>query len=172
MAELNSSPEKSGRKRFGKRTPLRVDLTAMVDLAFLLITFFMLTTSLIKPKAMPLVMPVAVHPEPVSENRTMTICLGKNNQLLWYLGMAEKPLIAPQFISNGNGLRTAIIETGKRVLAATGKSLIVLIKPAEHSVYANLVDVLDEVDITKVPTYAIVDISKTDIDLLKQKGMY
>ncbi|HEY2583484.1 MAG TPA: biopolymer transporter ExbD, partial [Mucilaginibacter sp.] len=70
------------------------------------------------------------------------------------------------------GLRTAIIETGKRVQAATGKSMIVLIKPAEHSVYANLVDALDEVNITKVQTYAIVDISKTDIDLLKQKGMY
>jgi biopolymer transport protein ExbD len=172
MAELISSPEKSGRKRFGKRTPLRVDLTAMVDLAFLLITFFMLTTSLIKPKSMPLVMPVAGPPEPVSENRTMTICLGKNNQLLWYLGMLEKPLITPQVVNNSRGLRTAIIETGKRVQAATGKSLIVLIKPAEHSVYASLVDALDEVNITKVPTYAIVDISKTDIDLLKQKGMY
>ena len=73
---------------------------------------------------------------------------------------------------NGKGLRAAIIENGKRVLAATGKSMIVLIKPTEHSVYANLVDALDEVNITKVPTYAIVDISKTDIDLLKQKGMY
>ena len=57
MAELNSTPEKSGRKGSSRRAIPRVDLTAMVDLAFLLITFFMLTTILTKPKWMPVVMP-------------------------------------------------------------------------------------------------------------------
>jgi len=172
MAELSYSSEKPGGKRPVKRAPLRVDLTAMVDLAFLLITFFMLTTTLAKPKSMPLAMPSGVTPEGVPETGTMTLCLGKNNQVMWYLGIADKPLIGPKLVNYGKDLRNAIIETGKQVLASNGKSLMVLIKPAEHSVYSNLVDALDELDITQTKTYAIVDISKTDIDLLKQKGIY
>ena len=172
MAELNYSTGKSNGKHQVRRVPARVDLTAMVDLAFLLITFFMLTTSLTKPKAMPIVMPVGNTPGAVSDKCTMTLCLGKNNQVLWYLGLADKPLMVPKVTNGENGIRAAIIETSKQVFAATGKSLIVLIKPAEHSVYSNLVDALDEVNITKVPTYAIVNITKTDIDLLKQKGIY
>jgi hypothetical protein len=50
--------------------------------------------------------------------------------------------------------------------------MMVIIKPAEHSVYENLVDALDEVNITKVPSYAIAAISAKDIDLLKEKGIY
>lgn len=57
MAELNVSTGKTGRKNRTSKMPVRVDLTAMVDLAFLLITFFMLTTSLTKPREMPVVMP-------------------------------------------------------------------------------------------------------------------
>ena len=172
MAELNLSPGKSGGKHLTKKMPVRVDLTAMVDLAFLLITFFMLTTSLKKPQAMPLAMPADGKPEPVSEKTTMTIDLGKNNQVLWYLGMAEKPLSVPKVAGYGKEIRMAILETGKKVYAATGKSLMVIIKPAGHSVYENLVDAIDELNINKVASYAIANISPKDIELLKQKGIW
>src|ERR1700735_3075727 len=91
MAELISSRGKSGGRHLVKRIPGRVDLTAMVDLAFLLITFFMLTTALAKPRIMPVAVPTRDTP-PIAdpETRTMTLCLGKNNRLLWYLGMPEK----------------------------------------------------------------------------------
>ncbi len=166
MAELNTS-EKTGSRSPLKRLSVRVDLTAMVDLAFLLITFFMLATSLAKPKAMPLTMPVG-PPGPVSEKTTMTICLGKNNQALWYLGMADKPLSAPQMVNySNNGLRRAIIETGKAVFKTTGKSMMVIVKPSAHSVYANVVAALDELNIANVQSYAIANISPKDTDLLK-----
>ncbi len=171
MAELNLSTGKSAGKRSIKRMPVGVDLTAMVDLAFLLITFFMLTTALAKPRIMQVVMPVG-PPGVVPESRTMTLCLGEHNQLLWYLGMADKPLTIPKQISYGRDLRMAIIETGKQVFKSTGKSMIVVIKPSIYSVYANLVETLDELNITNVPTYAIADILTKDIDLLKQKGIY
>jgi len=172
MAELNSSPGKSGGKRSTRKMPVRVDLTAMVDLAFLLITFFMLTTSLTKPRIMPIVMPAAGPPGGVPESSTMTICLGKNNQALWFLGMAEKPLTTPKLIAYGKDMRMAITETGKKVFASTGKGLMVLIKPTDHSIYDNLVSALDEINITHVPSYAIAKISPQDIDLLKSKGIY
>ena len=172
MAELNPSPGKSGGKRSTRQMPIRVDLTAMVDLAFLLITFFMLTTSLTKPRIMPVVMPVCARDVPVGESSTMTICLGKNNQALYFLGMADHPLTTPKLVQYGKEMRSAILETGKQVLASTGKGLMVLIKPTDHSMYANLVDALDEINITAVPSYAIAKVLPVDIDLLKQKGIY
>jgi biopolymer transport protein ExbD len=172
MAELAQSSGKSGGKRAVKRMPVRVDLTAMVDLAFLLITFFMLTTSLQKPRKMEVFMPADGPPGPVSEKTTMTICLGTKNQAMYYLGMADKPLTTPKLTGYGIGIRTAIVEMSKQVLASTGKSMMVLIKPAEHSVYENLVDALDEINITRVPSYAIAAISAKDIDMLKEKGIY
>ena len=101
----------------------------------------------------------------------MTILLGKNNHVLWYLGMADKPLTVPALIGYGKDMRAAIVETGKQVFASTGKPLMVIIKPNEHSIYDNLVTVLDEMDIVKVPTYAIAAILPKDTELLKQKGI-
>lgn len=169
MAELNSTPEKSGNKVRRKKAALKVDLTAMVDLAFLLITFFMLTTTLSKPKAMDVTMPVG-ESSPVPQSRTMTICLGKDGKALWYLGEAAHPTIAATITNySRSGLRRAINETREKVFKATGKSMIVVIKPSESSVYENLVNALDEMSINKVDQFAIAAIDKTDIDMLKDK---
>ncbi|MEB0264130.1 MULTISPECIES: biopolymer transporter ExbD [unclassified Mucilaginibacter] len=173
MAELNSSPEKSGTKTRSKKAALKVDLTAMVDLAFLLITFFMLTTTLSKPSAMDVAMPVGEESEPVAQSRTMTICLGKNNKAMYYLGLADKPLI-PATVTNysGSGLRKAIFDMSKHVQQTTGKSMLIIIKPAETSVYGNLVNTLDEMKITSTQQYAIADIAPKDISLLKEQQAY
>lgn len=89
MAELNTS-EKGNSSRT-KKMNTRVDLTAMVDLAFLLITFFMLTTSLAKPRMMNIAMPVGEDPSGVKESNTLTLCLGNQDQLFWYTGTNETP---------------------------------------------------------------------------------
>jgi len=172
MAELNPSNRKSGGRRGSRNMPVRVDLTAMVDLAFLLITFFMLTTSLTKHRVMPVVMPADGPSGGVPETRTMTICLGKNNKVVWYLGLLNKPLIVPTQTGFGSDLATAISETGKQILKSSGKGMIVVLKPSDHSVYANLVETIDDLNNAKVPTYAIAKISPEDIGLLKQKGLY
>ena len=171
MAELNYSHEGTGRRSM-KKMPVRVDLTAMVDLAFLLITFFMLATSLSKPRIMPLTMPAEGPNGPVPESRSMTICLGRNNQVLYYLGLPEKPLIGPKITSSGANLRQALVEIGAKVFATTGKDMIVVLKPDQHSVYSNLVDALDELNITNVKTYAITKISAKDVDMLKQHRIF
>ena len=171
MAELNAS-EKSGRRNSRRTQAPRIDLTAMVDLAFLLITFFIMATSLAKPKAMDLAMPVGKS-EPVPETRTMTICLGKNNQALWYMGMPDKPLTPPQLVNfSKTGLRTALVNTGKSVFARTGKPMIVILKPSAHSVYSNFVAALDELNITNIQSYAVAQISPKDIDMLKQQKAF
>ena len=176
MAELNSSPAKAGGRSGRNRIAARVDLTAMVDLAFLLITFFMLTTTLQKNEAMAVVMPDKTPDtnEPgVPASRTMTVCLGKNNQVLWYMGMADAPLSEPAVVNyNKTGLREALINKRNQIKTQTGKDVIVLVKPSNHSIYDNLVSTLDELNISKVDRYAIVDISPKDVDLLKKYKAY
>ncbi|HXI00451.1 MAG TPA: biopolymer transporter ExbD [Sphingobacteriaceae bacterium] len=182
MAELDTSGggSKKGGKIRSKKQSTRVDLTAMVDLAFLLITFFMLTTTLAKPQAMDIAMPDKDEKNQetldVADNRTMTILLGSNNKLEWYMGLVDKPIGAPTTTGFGkNGIRKSIIEQKKQVLGVTGdpkKGLIILIKASEKSNYKNLVDILDEMAITKPQTYAIVDITNPEIDLLKRDKLY
>jgi len=172
MAELNSTPEKSSRRGSSRRAIPRVDLTAMVDLAFLLITFFMLTTILTKPKWMPVVMPAPGPPGKVPETSTMSICLGKNNQAMWYIGMPEKPLTTPKQVGYGNDLSKAIYDTEMAVFKKSGKGLFVIIKPDDHSRYDNLVETLDDMHIFKVPTYAIAKLTPQDLDMLKQRNIY
>jgi len=152
----------------------------MVDLAFLLITFFMLTTTLAKPQAMDLAMPDKEKQDQqeltIADNRTMTILLGADNRLEWYMGLVDKPLTPPQVDNYGrNGIRKALVENAKKVIAATGdpsKGLIVLIKPSDQSNYRNFVDILDEMKVSNIDRYAIVEISDPDIALLKRDGIY
>jgi len=182
MAELDTSGggKNKGGKIRSKKQSTRVDLTAMVDLAFLLITFFMLTTTLAKPQAMDLAMPDKDKQDQqeltIADNRTMTILLGANNRLEWYIGLVDKPLTPPQIDNYGrNGIRKALVENAKKVIAATGdpsKGLIVLIKPSENSNYRNFVDILDEMKVSNIERYAIVEISDPDIALLKRDGIY
>ena len=171
MAELNTGDggggKKGAKKVRSKKLNSKVDLTAMVDLAFLLITFFMLTTSLSKPQSMDLGLPDK-DDDPsknkdikVDENRTMTLLLGENNKVKVYMGLLATPKVAPKDISYGKeGIRREILQREKEVVEYTGnkdKGLIVIIKPSKKSTYRNLVDILDEMAITKVPTYAIVN---------------
>jgi biopolymer transport protein ExbD len=172
MAELNTG-DGGGKKGDGKvrskKSNSKVDLTAMVDLAFLLITFFMLTTTLSKPQSMSLGLPDKEDkPDPknqvkVDENRTMTILLGDNDKLVRYVGLLATPVAggAPKDFSYGKeGIRKELLSRKKLVLEYTGnkdKGMIVIIKPSKKSNYRNLVDVLDEMAIVDVPTYAIVN---------------
>jgi biopolymer transport protein ExbD len=178
MAELNTGDgggKKGSKKVRSKKSNSKVDLTAMVDLAFLLITFFMLTTSLSKHQSMDLGLPDknpdSTKTDPklkVDQKRTMTIILGKDNKIKWFHGLINEPEPngAP---TNGvygkNGLRKEIL---KRVVSVNeycktkptykeGDGLIVIIKPTKKSTYRNLVDILDEMAICNVPTYAIVN---------------
>jgi len=179
MAELDSSGgggKKKGGKVRSKKQNARVDMTPMVDLMFLLITFFMLTTTLAKPQAMGLAMPDKDEKNDdkfeVADTRTMTILLGDRNKLEWYMGSIEDPKTPTIQDFGKEGIRKTILEKVKDIKAATGKGLIVLIKASDKSTYKNLVDILDEMKITNVDTYAIVDITEPEMGLLKRDGVY
>src|SRR6202012_1049203 len=121
MAELDTSGGGKGKKKGGqKKKGVRVDLTAVVDLAFLLITFFILTTTLSKPKSQELIMPDKDDKtnlkQPVPETRTMTLLLGKGNKLEWFIGLAGKT--APTVIGYGkNDLGKTMVEQNANIKA-------------------------------------------------------
>jgi len=176
MAELDtSSKDGKGGKVRSKKASTRVDLTAMVDLAFLLITFFMLTTTLNKPQAMDLAMPDKDEKNKdqlaVAASRTMTILLGSNDKLEWYVGEPGKS--APTVEGYGkNNIRKTLIENGQKIQQSFGKSMYVIIKPSDKSVYKNMVDILDEMSITNVQGYGIVDITPVEVGELKKQNIY
>ena len=118
MAELDTSgggKHKGGKIR-SKKASTRIDLTAMVDLAFLLITFFIMTTTLAKPKAMDMVMPDKSKPDvqlPVPETRTMTVLLGSNDKIEWWIGPAGSPTHTDNF--GKDGIRKTLVEQDKKI---------------------------------------------------------
>jgi len=168
MAELNTG---------GKQQP-RVDLTAMVDLAFLLITFFMLTTSINKPNAMDVAMPDKNKEDPedrleVADTRTLTLLLGSNNKIEWYHGDYSNPLEGPEIVDYGkDGIRPILMKKMEQVKQQTGKDLIIVLRPSEKSTHRNLVDILDEMNIIKAPIYMIGTISDPEIEVLQRDNLY
>jgi biopolymer transport protein ExbD len=180
MAELNTDAgggKKGEKKVRSKKSNAKVDLTAMVDLAFLLITFFMLTTSLSKPQSMDLGLPdkeedTKTPPIDVADDRTMTVLLGENNKVKWYYGRFDAPIEGPSDSSYGKaGIRQEILKKVESVPAKyndKSKGLIVIIKMDKKTNYKNLVDILDEMAIAKVPTYALVDITPEEKALLSK----
>jgi len=170
MAELNTGDSGGGKggKVRSKKQNSKVDLTAMVDLAFLLITFFMLTTSLSKPQSMSLGLPDKDPKDKtddvkVDENRTMTVVLGEDDKMFYYMGIINTPMV-PKVIAYGkDGIRKELLKRKKEVLAySTAKGrpdqgMIVIIKPGKKSTYKNVVDILDEMAISSIPTYTIVN---------------
>ncbi len=121
MAEIEGGGggKKKGGKPHGKKLSTRVDFTPMVDLGFLLITFFMLTTSLNKPKTMELNMPVKPGPDDVTAvpvSQTVTVLLTDKNQIMYYFSdpVTLDPM-TPQITDySAGGIRPMLLRENKK----------------------------------------------------------
>lgn len=188
MAEMDVSSSGGHKKgpgvKKGKKLSTRVDLTPMVDLGFLLITFFMFTTTLAKPKTMEINMPNTEKIEEkdqtkVKESVAFTVLLSKDHRIYYYEGLASDPTKPPElkvtYFRPKDGIRDAIIDKKKRIEeqrqsdpTLTAKDqLTVLIKPDANSTYEDLVNILDEMSINDVRIYAIVDITPVDKEFIQ-----
>ena len=167
-----------------KRISIRIDLTPMVDLGFLLITFFMLTTVLAKPQIMPVILPEQdgnVDPQPVKNSTVLTLLLGGQNQVYWYEGVDGARLDSTGYMSSG--LRRIILNKKNRVFQQWGDEsrpdsrhagaskqvsrLTVLIKPTAAASYKNVVDALDEMRICGIARYVLLDVSAAELDFIR-----
>ncbi|HEX6172281.1 MAG TPA: biopolymer transporter ExbD [Chitinophagaceae bacterium] len=173
-----------------KKLSTHLDMTPMVDLGFLLITFFIFTTTMSSPTTMELYMPKDTDKDDeqnkAKESGALTILLSKDNHVYYYEGQLKED--ASNFLStNFAGIRKVIIDKRKAVIEAhqhdagcekiwaknngdkkscLDKDLVVVIKPGELATYKNTVDILDEMTITNTKRYAMVDLFEAEKTLI------
>ncbi|MFZ6025923.1 MAG: ExbD/TolR family protein [Bacteroidota bacterium] len=161
MAEMQT-PESRNRKGLhrNKKLSTRVDLTPMVDLGFLLITFFIFTTALSEPAS--IVMPLpdeneTDNPTVTGERKTISLLLNDNNTILYYHGSNTNAIQQTDY--SRKGLRAVLLAKIKQVKTEFGMKAepVVLIRPLPASSYGNLVKVLDEMMINGVKKYMLLD---------------
>lgn len=208
MAEIivNESGVPNRGKRRAKLHAARIDMTPMVDLACLLLTFFMLTTAFTKPKVMEILMPRdnINQKNEVDKKRVINIILAENNQVFFYHGMADPTTGSlPTMIKSNlteQGIRKVLLhrnrdlfeqiyyfndsvarELGeyKNTTKETAEKRVkkmrmddkngpfVLIKAAEGTKYGTVVDVLDEMSITNIARFAVVNINPVEKKMLQ-----
>jgi biopolymer transport protein ExbD len=173
MAAIDQPTPRAGKKPRVKKRSFRLDMTPMVDLAFLLLTFFMLTTTFAKSRAMQLTMPVAdeKHISEVASSGAMTIVLGKQHQVHYYFGLnnpADPTVAVPKLHTTNfgpQGIRQALLTRSRQQ-----PTPIILIKPSAQADYQDMIDILDEMNITNQKKYALVKITAPDTKLLQQAG--
>ncbi len=171
MAEMDTSGGGGHKKgpgvKKGKKLSTRVDMTPMVDLGFLLITFFVFTTTISQPTTLKLNLPQDTK-DPNQQNKTeasgaLTVMLGKNNNVFYYEGEL-KPDGSNFKSSNFKDIRNEIISKKE---STPPEKFMVIIKPSDESTYKNVVDMLDEMTINVVKRYALVDIADAENQFLK-----
>jgi len=177
MAEVQVKDDggKGGKVR-SKKQNTRVDMTPMVDLGFLLITFFMFTTTFSKPNVMDLGLPAKPKPtDPIPEPteiklpNSISIIIGKDNRVFYHqqdqAGLNDQTLMETKFDRDGI---TKVIEQAK-ANAIDKDKFTVIIKPTDDAVYKNFVDILDEMAITKNERYGVTDIKPWELAVYKKK---
>lgn len=172
MAEMDTSGGGGHKKgpgvKKGKKLSTRVDMTPMVDLGFLLITFFVFTTTISQPTALKLNLPKDTD-KPEEQTKTkasgaLTVLLGKDNNVFYYEGELAADMSNFKS-SNFKDIRNEIISKKR---STKPEDFMVVIKPSDESTYKNVVDMLDEMTINVVGRYALVDISDGENMLVKK----
>ena len=163
--EVKESSKKGPGVKKSKKHSTRVDLTPMVDLGFLLITFFIFTTTVQQPTAMNLNMPKDTK-DPnvemkVKESGSLTLMLGKGNVIYYYYGTDPTKMQTTGY----KDVRNIIL---KKKQTTPHDDLFIIIKPDKDATYKNAVDVLDEMDINDIDKYAMVDPTPDEYNLILQ----
>jgi biopolymer transport protein ExbD len=200
MAEIVQEESHKGKgKKKVKKHGTHIDMTPMVDLACLLLTFFMLTTAFNKPKVMEIILPEKPKenekPPELDKSRALNILLIDNDKVLWYNGLADPNKTLPDLqLANFSkeGIRKVLLQRNKELFLKVDKlkkdviegklkiprdsvegrikrlykadkfGPIVLIKAADGVKYRNVVDIIDEMAITNVARYSLVDINPVE----------
>ena len=177
MAEVQvqDKGEKGGKVR-SKKQSTRVDMTPMVDLNFLMLMFFMFTTTFSKPNVMDLGLPAKPKKDAPPPQRTeidltnsISLIIGKDNRIFYHqtdqAGLNENTLQETTYDKEGI---TKVIEQAKR-RAKDVKKFTVIIKPTDDAVYKNFVDILDQMAITNSEQYGVTDIKPWEKAIYEKK---
>lgn len=179
--ESTSGPHRRGVKRMKKHSS-RIDMTPMVDLGFLLITFFVFTAQLSEPRSVNLNMPADTKqnepPNELAKSNALTILLAEDNRVFYYEGY-WKEAVANGGVKEttfsykeglGNIVRAKQQYLDKYPVNNEGRDgLMLLIKASDNSIYQNVIDAMDEALINEVKRYAIVKMTEEEREYLAKK---
>ena len=173
MGMVDSPGERRGSKRGkrqSKRHGFRLDMTPMVDVAFLLLTFFMLTTTFAKSNTMEINIPPETGEVSIAERNVMTLRVPGDGYAYWSLGDA-----APHRTSlyDQQGSRMALSRDIRQVLQqqyASNKKLVIVVKISEKAKYRSLVDIIDELNLLKIDRFSLDDFNAQDEAEIRRAG--
>lgn len=177
MAEVQVQDKGSkGGKVRSKKQNTRVDMTPMVDLGFLLITFFMFTTTFSKPNVMDLGLPAkpkkdqpTPKPTEIKMSNSISVLIGKDNRIFWHqqdnTSLTEQNMYETNF--DRTGIRKVIDDAKKNAFDVS--KFTVIIKPTDDAVYKNFVDILDEMAVTKSDKYGITEVKSWEKAIYEKK---
>jgi biopolymer transport protein ExbD len=155
-------PRSHGKKKRkkGRRLGTRIDMTPLVDVAFLLLTFFMLTTSMVRPQTMEINLP----PDPdvkveIGESNLLNLFVDENGRIYWSMGVESAKKI--EFAD----LRTFLREK------ATNPKLTVLVKIDRKGKYSSMVDMMDELNLTSITRFSLAPMLEKDKALIAKVQM-
>jgi biopolymer transport protein ExbD len=168
MAEMDTSGgghKKGPGVKKGKKLSTRVDLTPMVDLGFLLITFFIFTTTMSQPTSMKINLPKDTdkpdEQNKLKESAAFTMMPAKGDHVYYYEGLDPSKIQTATWKT----IRDAILDKKRRT---NPDDFMVIIKPDKDATYKNTVDALDEMKIDDVRRFALVDISPTEYQFIQK----
>ncbi|WP_278352540.1 biopolymer transporter ExbD [Chryseobacterium gleum] len=170
MAEVIAQ-EKQGSKQ--KKKMIRVDMTPMVDLGFLLITFFMFTTNFTKPNVMDLGLP-AKDPDHkpvenvIGDKNQITFILGKDNRVFYHQSNAKDLNTTNLKETDFSGIKISKIIADAYKNAPAPDKFTVIVKPTDEANYKNFVDMLDNLAISKKERYGVTDIKPWETKVYKE----
>ncbi|AZA80919.1 biopolymer transporter ExbD [Chryseobacterium lactis] len=168
MAEVIAQEKQGGRQ---KKKLIRVDMTPMVDLGFLLITFFMFTTNFTKPNVMDLGLPAKGNPpSPVVMNQKnqVTFILGKDNRVFYHQSNAVDLNTGNLKETDFSGIKVSKIISEAYKSAPNPENFTIIIKPTDEANYKNFVDMLDNIAIAKKERYGVTDIKPWETKIYKE----
>jgi biopolymer transport protein ExbD len=172
MAEIAIKNQRNSSKRIFKKST-NVDLTPMVDLGFLLITFFVFTTSMATPTAMQLNTPYdkTTARDVLKESCVLTVLLEKDNSIQYYEGLSTAIKNATATTFGSNGIRNVIMAKREAVKRQTGNAdnFVLIIKATDKSSFQNFVDIVDETTINCVKHYYTAELDENDKLLLAKQ---
>jgi len=172
MAEiLTDNHKRKGVRRLIKKAT-RVDLTPMVDLGFLLITFFVFTSTMAKPKMMKIDEPIVSDiTTALCNSCVLTVLLDKDNSIKYYEGNGDDVKVLLTTDYSAGGIRKIITDKKQKVKAVRGSAaqFSLIIKPTALSRFQNYIDMVDEASINDVKRYFVAEMDDKDIALLAHK---
>lgn len=160
------------------RHRMKVDMTPMVDLGFLLITFFVITTELTKPSAIDLAMPKEGPPSTLAASNALTL-LVTNDRIFYYSGDWDQAVktngVGYAKMSGDNSIRDLVLSRQQaseklNLLNEGSDGLMVLIKPGPDATYHQLVALLDEMLIDRVKKYAVLKPTNAETDWVRKNS--